>query len=58
MEYQVNWFINLDADSPKEAAELARKIQQDPESIATLYHVENEETGEKQIVDLMEKAGG
>jgi len=55
MEYQVNWFINLDADNPRQAAELARETIQDPKSIATLYQVVNEETGEKTVVDLAEE---
>lgn len=58
MEYQVNWFINLDADNPRQAAELARETIRDPESIATLYQVVNEETGEKTVVDLGKERHG
>jgi hypothetical protein len=54
MEYQVNWFVNLDADDPRQAAVLARQMIQDPESIATLYQVTNEETNEMTVVDLGE----
>lgn len=52
MEYQVNWYINLDADDPRKAAILARETIRDPKSIATLYQVTNEETGERTVVDL------
>lgn len=36
-EYLVTWAINVEADSPEEAAELALEIQRDPESIATVF---------------------
>jgi hypothetical protein len=39
-EYFVTWQISLDADSPREAAEKAREMQEDPESIAVVYEVE------------------
>ena len=38
-EYKVAWLIEIDADSPREAAEIARKIQQDPNSQADTFHV-------------------
>jgi len=41
MEYTVNWKMSIVADSPKEAAEKALKVQRDPESIATFFTVEN-----------------
>lgn len=31
--------IDIDADSPREAAEIALEIQRDPESTATVFHV-------------------
>ncbi len=37
--YKVVWEIELDADSPWEAAKLARDIQLDPESIATVFTI-------------------
>jgi hypothetical protein len=38
-EWTVEWMINLSASTPQEAAELARTIQLDPESIATVFVV-------------------
>lgn len=38
-EYLVTWTIEVDADSAEEAAQLARKIHLDPDSLATLFHV-------------------
>jgi hypothetical protein len=39
MSYVVTWEIELDADSPVEAAKLALAIQRDPNSIATVFKV-------------------
>lgn len=39
MEYQVNWTIDIDANSPEEAACLAQEIQRDPKSWATHFEV-------------------
>lgn len=39
MSYHVTWVIDIDARSPKEAVQKARKIQLDPESIATVFEV-------------------
>lgn len=38
-EYRVEWVIELDAESPEEAAAQALEIQRDPESIATVFRV-------------------
>lgn len=37
--YIVTWTIEIEATSPEVAAELARDIQLDPESIATVFEV-------------------
>ena len=37
--YVVTWTIEIEATSPEAAAELARDIQLDPESIATVFEV-------------------
>lgn len=37
--YAVVWGIEIDADSPQEAARIALDIQRDPESIATVLYV-------------------
>ena len=40
--YYVTWSIELEATSPKAAAEMALEIQRDPESIATVFVVSDE----------------
>lgn len=37
--YRVSWQIDIEADSPTEAAEGALAVQRDPESIATVFFV-------------------
>lgn len=37
--YEVKWEIDIDADSPEEAAQKALEIQRDPNSIATHFEV-------------------
>ncbi len=37
--YTVRWEIDVDAESPKEAAKQALEIQRDPESLATVFEV-------------------
>jgi hypothetical protein len=44
MFYTVKWLIEVEAETPKEAAEKALKIQRDPESIATFFDVSWMET--------------
>jgi hypothetical protein len=41
-EYRVTWTIDIDADSPRDAAEFAHRIQTDPDSIALLFEVAEE----------------
>lgn len=38
-EYTVTWNIDIVADSPEEAAKIARVIQLDPESTAEYFEV-------------------
>ena len=40
MNYRVTWEIDIEADSPLEAAQEAREMQADPESTATIYTVQ------------------
>ena len=49
-QMRVRWEIDVDARTPKEAAQRALRIQRDPGSIATVYEVYNK--GSKRIVDL------
>jgi hypothetical protein len=53
MSYRVSWEIDLDADSPREAAERALEIHRQPDSIATVFTVADE-TGNSIQVDLEE----
>ena len=54
MSYVVTWVIDLEADSADEAAILARDIQLDPDSMATVFEVTDEagETHEIDVADL------
>jgi hypothetical protein len=38
-EYRVTWKIDIEADSPEEAAEKALAVHRDPNSIATVFEV-------------------
>ena len=51
MNYLVTWNIDIEADSPKKAAEDALRIHRDPDSIATVFKV-CDEKGESWDVDL------
>ena len=51
MTLRVTWQIDLEADSPREAAEKALEIQRNPDSIATVFDVVNG-AGKKTRVDL------
>jgi uncharacterized membrane protein len=51
MEYKVTWTIDLDADSPEDAARRALEIHRNPESWATHFEVRNRQ-GRVQEVDL------
>lgn len=39
MEYTVTWIIDIDADTPEEAAALALTIQKQQFSLATIFDV-------------------
>ena len=39
--YLVTWTIDIEAETPDDAAKLALQIQRDPESIATVFEVES-----------------
>lgn len=49
MEYRVSWTVELDAESPEEAARLALAIQRDPQSLATHFTVEDTEGNATQV---------
>lgn len=54
MEYHVMWEIEVEADSPREAAEEARAIQRDPKSTATVYEVRRvDDAAVPTVIDLV-----
>ena len=50
--YQVKWVIDIEADTPEEAAQQALAIQRNPESIATVFDIYNDEHQYLTRVDL------
>lgn len=52
-EYHVVWEINLTADSPVQAAKLARQCQE-PGTAAVIFNVTDKD-GNSQLVDLLEE---
>lgn len=52
--YLVTWEIELDADSPRQAAEKALRIHRDVNSTATCFTVQEFDTPEAVVVDLQE----
>lgn len=43
MRYSIIWSIDIEAETPRDAAEEALKIQRDPESTATCFEVMDDE---------------
>jgi hypothetical protein len=56
-EYRVEWAVDLDADSPFEAAVAALQMQRDPDSTATTFYVcdDIEGHGKFETITVMEK---
>jgi hypothetical protein len=52
MIYLVSWTIEIEAESPQEAAEKALEIQQDPDSIATVFDVASNGQSQAITIDL------
>lgn len=50
--YAVSWFIDIDAESPLEAAKQALKYQRDPASTATVFNVAYTFEGKKLEVEI------
>lgn len=50
--YLVLWSVDINADSPEEAAREALEIQRDSDSTATLFEVIETYTGKKTVIDL------
>jgi hypothetical protein len=55
MEFRVIWEIEIEADSPKEAAEEARKIQLTPGMSASVFNVWGHVAGKMHRIDLVEE---
>lgn len=51
-DYFVTWTINVDADSPEEAARVALTIQRDRLSDALCFTVRDTEREEETLIDL------
>jgi hypothetical protein len=58
MEYIVRWEIELDANSPEEAAINAYNSISDQDTLATVFTVKNKRTKKVIAVDAFEAAGG
>jgi hypothetical protein len=52
--YLVTWTIDIEADSPREAAVAALRIQRDPESIATVFKVQESRERLAGTVELLD----
>lgn len=52
--YRVTWVIDLEADTPQQAAERALAIQRNPESIATVFDVCDDDGTNPIRIDLLE----
>ena len=57
MMYRVTWVIDVVAESPREAAEQAQRIQRDPHSWATVFEVTDREPPEADpvTIDMMDE---
>jgi hypothetical protein len=55
MEFRVIWEIEIEADSPKEAAQEARAIQLAPSMSATVFDVWAHVAGKMHRIDLVEQ---
>ena len=56
MEFRVIWEIDIDADSPMEAAQEARAVQLRPDTTATVFNVW-EHVGTMHSIDLAGETG-
>jgi hypothetical protein len=51
MEFKINWKIEIDAETPLDAAREALRVQRDSGSTATVFEV-TDENGDLFLVDL------
>ena len=52
--YFVTWIVEVDAESPEQAAELAHKTKQDPDSDSTFYMVRDMWGSEGHMIEVTE----
>jgi hypothetical protein len=52
--YTVKWTIEIDSETPEEAARETLEIQRDPASLATVFDIYDEE-GNCTRIDLLER---
>ncbi len=53
MLYTVIWTVDIDAETPEEAARMALEMQRDPESSATVFDVYRyPDMQDKTVIDL------
>jgi hypothetical protein len=50
--YRVQWEIDVDADTPEDAARQAFEMMRDPESIATVFSVRDAQ-GKSVCIDML-----
>ena len=55
MNYRVLWEIDVEAENPRKAAEEARRIQLDPNSIANVFGIAINLDGPFENIDLEEE---
>ena len=53
--YFVSWEIDIDANSPREAAKRALEIQRNPQSTATQFYIQEHDTDERVSIDFLEE---
>lgn len=62
-KYYIEWMIDVEATSPREAAEEALRIQRNPESIATVFSINRTQDDDdgttycQKKIDLSEMGG-
>ncbi len=54
MRYFITWEIDIEADTPMEAAKQAFAIHRNPDSIASIFDVIDNATGQNFRIDVLE----
>lgn len=53
--YRVTWVIDIEADTPRDAAHAALAIQRNPNSTATVFDVSDDAGDDAERIDLLEE---